>query len=92
VARLPLLLALLAAVERRYMDLRQGHSPRGEWAARLVTVGQRVVVSGAGRSLEGRVEGVDGDGALLLRLADGRQERILAGDVTLKPPERPAVA
>lgn len=38
---------------------------------------------GGGRVLEGRAVGVDADGALLLRLADGRVERVLTGDVTL---------
>ena len=69
-----------AAVER----LRAGHSPHEEWAARLVTLGRQVTVSGAGLALNGRAEGVGPDGALLVRLADGRLERVLAGDVTLR--------
>jgi BirA family biotin operon repressor/biotin-[acetyl-CoA-carboxylase] ligase len=31
--------------------------------------------------VQGRVEGLDDDGALLLRLPDGRSEKVLAGDV-----------
>lgn len=85
VARLPLLWALLRAVETRYVALEEGHSPHGEWAERLVTVGQRVMVSGMGAVLEGEAEGVDADGALLVRLADGRLEKVVAGDVTLRP-------
>ncbi len=82
VPRLPLLLALLEAVEGRYLALRQGQSPHEEWAERLITLGQRVVVSGAGRPLEGVAEGVNTEGALELRLDDGRLETVLAGDVS----------
>ena len=47
-------------------------------------VRKRVRVAEPGGSpLEGLAEGVDDDGALRLRLADGRVERVLAGDVTL---------
>jgi BirA family biotin operon repressor/biotin-[acetyl-CoA-carboxylase] ligase len=85
VARLPLLVALLAAVEARYLALRAGRSPHREWAGRLTTLGRRVAASGAGTAWEGVAEAVDADGALLLRLDDGRTERVVAGDVTLRP-------
>lgn len=86
VARLPLLQALLRAVEVRYEALQAGCSPSAEWARRLVTLGQPVAVSGTGRVLAGMAEGVNEDGALLVRLADGRLETVLAGDVTLRQP------
>jgi len=84
VPRLPLLWALLEAVEARYTALQAGPSPRAEWAERLATLGQAVVVSGAGVMLEGVAEGVDEDGALLVRVAGGGLERILVGDVSLR--------
>jgi BirA family biotin operon repressor/biotin-[acetyl-CoA-carboxylase] ligase len=83
VARLPLLWSFLQAVERRYLALEAGHSPHAEWADRLVTVGRAVTVSGADTTVEGVAEGVDGDGALLVRLPDGQLMTVLAGDVTL---------
>lgn len=83
VPRLPLLQALLRAMERRYLALQAGESPLAEWAARLVTLGRPVTVSGAGMSWAGVAEGVGLEGALLVRLADGRLEQVLAGDVTL---------
>jgi BirA family biotin operon repressor/biotin-[acetyl-CoA-carboxylase] ligase len=43
------------------------------------------VLEPAGGTLEGVVAGVDPDGALRLRLADGRAQRVLAGEVTLLP-------
>lgn len=82
--RLPLLWAFLYAVETRYLALRSGRSCHDEWARRLVTVGRPVTVAAPGRVLEGIAEGVDADGALLVRLADGRLETVLAGDVTLR--------
>jgi BirA family biotin operon repressor/biotin-[acetyl-CoA-carboxylase] ligase len=85
VARLPLLQTLLRAVEARYVAFQAGHSPQSEWAERLITLGQAVVVSGIGDTWEGVAEGVDADGALLVRLADGRLQTVLAGDVTLRP-------
>lgn len=85
VPRLTLLLTLLEAVEVRYLALRQGRSPHREWAERLTTLGRRVVVSGAGRRLEGVAVGVEADGALQLRLDDGRLEAVWAGDVSLRP-------
>jgi BirA family biotin operon repressor/biotin-[acetyl-CoA-carboxylase] ligase len=84
VARVRLLHALLQAIEARYVALLEGHQPQAEWAARLLTLGQRVSVSGPGSVVEGVAEGVDADGALLVRCAGGGLERILAGDVTLR--------
>ena len=84
VPRLPLLQALLRAVERRTLALAAGHSPHDEWAERLVTVGRNVTVSGAGQAFHGTAEGVNPDGALLVRREDGRLETVLAGDVTLR--------
>ncbi len=84
VLRLPLLRALLQRVEERYTALRAGRSPHSEWAARLVTLGRPVSVSGSGTMLEGLAEGVDADGALLVRVGEGRVERVLAGDVSLR--------
>jgi BirA family biotin operon repressor/biotin-[acetyl-CoA-carboxylase] ligase len=85
VARLPLLQGFLRAVEGRYLALKAGRSPHAEWAEKLVTLGKQVRVSGAGRVLSGVAEGVDADGALLVRLQDGCLEAVLAGDVTLRP-------
>jgi BirA family biotin operon repressor/biotin-[acetyl-CoA-carboxylase] ligase len=84
VSRLGLLRAFLSEVEARYFALRAGDLPTSEWMERLVTLGQRVQVSGAGRTLAGLAEGVNADGALLVRLPDGQLETVLAGDVTLR--------
>jgi BirA family biotin operon repressor/biotin-[acetyl-CoA-carboxylase] ligase len=83
VNRQALLVALLRAFDVRYLALRRGHSPREEWAARLETLGRPVTVTLQAARWEGVAEDVDGDGALIVRLADGTKERVLAGDVTL---------
>lgn len=85
VARLPLLLALLTRLEARYVAL--GEDPgalQAEWAARLVTLGRDVTVGAGDAQWEGIAEGVDHDGALLVRRADGRLVRVVAGDVMLR--------
>ena len=84
VPRLPLLLTFLHGVEQRYLSLVEGVSPHIEWASRLVTVGQPVSVSTSGTVLEGVAEAVDADGALLVRLPEGRLERVTSADVSLK--------
>ena len=85
VARLPLLWAVLQAVEARYLALGTGaQALHAEWAARLATIGRMVTVSTGDRAWDGLAEGVDADGALLVRRADGSLERIIAGDVSVR--------
>ncbi len=84
VSRLELLWALLEGIEARYLRLRAGWLPHEEWAAHLATIGREVRVSTPQEQVDGRAEGVDADGALLLRTPDGSLRRILAGDVTLR--------
>jgi BirA family biotin operon repressor/biotin-[acetyl-CoA-carboxylase] ligase len=61
---------------------REGFEPlRRRWTEAAVGLGGRCVARLGERTLEGEAEGLDADGALLLRLASGRLERITAGDV-----------
>lgn len=57
---------------------------RGAWAQRNAFADLPVCISGDNETRHGICTGVDEDGALLLRTADG-VERILAGDVSLRP-------
>jgi BirA family biotin operon repressor/biotin-[acetyl-CoA-carboxylase] ligase len=84
--RLPLLQGYLTNVERRYEALEHELSPRAEWQRRLVGVGQavRVSVMNETQPYEGVITGVDENGALRLRQADGTMVTIVAGDVTLR--------
>ena len=83
VSRLELLWRILEGIEARYGSLRSGESPHEEWVARLINLGRQVQVTTSQGVLVGWAEGVDADGALILRTSDGQRERILAGDVTL---------
>jgi BirA family biotin operon repressor/biotin-[acetyl-CoA-carboxylase] ligase len=91
VDRLQLLIAYVNGVDRRYSRLKTGTGPHDEWASRLVTVGQYLTTRLGEQSLSGVAEGVDVDGALLLRTADGNLHRLLAADVTLRHQEPPKV-
>lgn len=55
-----------------------------EWERQCVTLGQRVRIHIGERTVAGRAESLDNDGALLLRTEHGRIERIIGGDVVLE--------
>ncbi len=80
-----LLLALLGRIENRYTEARP-EALLADWKRRLVTLGQQVTVTSGTQILQGQAEGVDPDGALLLRDLAGFLHRIAAGDVSLRPP------
>ncbi|MBL0224960.1 MAG: biotin--[acetyl-CoA-carboxylase] ligase [Geobacteraceae bacterium] len=75
---------MLGELDHLYADfLACGFGPvRDEWQRRCNANGREVVVSDAGvETARGMFQGIDGDGALLVRLPDGTVERILNGDV-----------
>ncbi len=84
VSRLELLCKTLEGIETSYNSLMRGDSPHEEWAARLINLGRQVQVTMPQGVLTGWAEGVDVDGALILRTADGQRKRLLTGDVTLR--------
>jgi BirA family transcriptional regulator, biotin operon repressor / biotin---[acetyl-CoA-carboxylase] ligase len=53
------------------------------WQSRLNTIGRQVEIEG----IVGQAQGVDEGGALLIALGDGSIKRVLAGDVSLVPPQ-----
>ncbi len=83
VSRLAFTRCLLRRLDSLYrLYLGQGIEPILQlWQALFPLQGGRASVDLQGHLLVGRIEGLDADGALLLRLDDGRLERILAGDV-----------
>ncbi len=83
VSRLLFTRTLLEQLDRLYSQYRQeGFEPIMQaWQEYFVLTGQQVEVDCQGRLLRGRVVGLDEDGALLLQLDNGRQERVLSGDV-----------
>jgi BirA family biotin operon repressor/biotin-[acetyl-CoA-carboxylase] ligase len=84
VDREALLAAYLRRLEELYDDARAGREVAGVWKEHLVTLGLEVTATWPGGSAEGVAEDVDHDGALLVRTAAGRLERVEAGDVTLR--------
>lgn len=73
----------LSGVASRYERWQVGERPWAEWSARLATLGRPVRVVTAEGERRGVAEGVDEEGALLLRASDGSLHRIRAGDVFL---------
>lgn len=64
----------------RYLE--EGFPPvLAAWEELFDLTGREVEVDFQDRRVQGRVEGLDDDGALLLRRSDGLFERVLAGDV-----------
>lgn len=75
---------MLNELDRLYGDfLLYGFDPvRDEWQLRCNANGHEVSVSdGGAETLRGMFNGIDGDGAMLVRLPSGMVERILSGDV-----------
>jgi len=74
----------LAAAFADWLDVweRRGFSPIAEaWTARAYGLGEACEARLPDETVAGVAEGLDADGALRLRLADGRVRRITAGDV-----------
>jgi BirA family biotin operon repressor/biotin-[acetyl-CoA-carboxylase] ligase len=78
------LLALLmpAFADWRRVWAAEGFEPvRRHWLAHAAGVGDRIAARLGTETLEGRFEGLDADGALALRLDDGRLRAVHAGEV-----------
>lgn len=83
VSRLAFTRALLRHLDALYdLYLERGFSPIIQaWEALFELAGSEVEVDFQSHQVRGVVQGLDEDGALLLRHADGSIERVLAGDV-----------
>jgi BirA family transcriptional regulator, biotin operon repressor / biotin---[acetyl-CoA-carboxylase] ligase len=87
-SRPELAVSILEALDADYQRLNRGQfgSLADEWSQQCATIGRQICLRIGGRTLEGRAEALDEDGALLLRTEHGRLERIIGGDVTLEKP------
>ncbi len=85
VSRTDLLVEMLRQIDTRYQRLCSGWVPNQEWEKHLVNLGRPVTARSSDATIVGSAEGVDRDGALLVRDADGVLHTVLAGDVTLRP-------
>ncbi len=84
--RADLAAAILRELDADYALICDHQFPRlaEEWEARCTTLGRRVTIRIGDRTVNGRAESLDDDGALLLRTEHGHLERIVGGDVTLQ--------
>lgn len=85
VNRSDLAVAILTELDRDYARVQSGRFEEvaDEWRQRCGTLGQQVTVRSGSRTVQGRAESIDSDGALLIRTQHGRLERIVGGDVEL---------
>jgi len=81
VSRLELLQRLLMYMEGGYLRLQEGYLPHKVFTSRLANVGEKVEVVLPRGKEEGFVEGVNAEGALLLRREDGTTVRVTMGEV-----------
>ncbi len=84
VSRPELLRELFFALEKNYLALKSGKSLYPEWRDNMSTIGKRIIVQAGDQVMEGTAESVSEDGSMLLRLSDGRLQRITIGDVSLR--------
>ncbi len=86
VSRPELATRLLRELDHDYSRIRRGDFAglADEWEARCTTIGQQVIIRTGERTLKGRAETLDADGALLVRTQHGRLERVIGGDVTVE--------
>jgi len=78
-----LLEALVLDLQRRLAHWRRdGFAPvRAEWLRRATGLGHPITVKSGAKAVVGVFADIDTDGALIVTLADGTRERVLAGDV-----------
>ncbi|WP_298273285.1 biotin--[acetyl-CoA-carboxylase] ligase [Geobacter sp.] len=86
IQRVRFIRSFLEALDRLYTGyLSSGYGPlREAWLSRSIVMGRQVRVAVGDCMVRGVVTGIDEIGALLLRTVEGREERILAGDVVVE--------
>lgn len=78
--------AILRELDHDYARIRAGDFEElaDEWEARCTTIGRNVEITAGNKTVHGRAESLDPEGALLVRTEHGHLERIIGGDVTLR--------
>ena len=84
--RADLAAAILTELESDYARICSGQFEKSQTNGRnnCMTIGHNVAIQIGERSIQGRAESLDSEGALLVRTQHGRLERIIGGDVTLE--------
>ncbi|MBI4220778.1 MAG: biotin--[acetyl-CoA-carboxylase] ligase [Chloroflexi bacterium] len=76
--------AVLDEFDLLYADALAGRPVLEQWKRRLETIGRRVWLASGTEVIEGRAEGVDADGGLVVRCADGIVRTFTAAEVTVQ--------
>jgi len=78
--------AILTELDADYARIRNGEfsAIAEEWEQQCITLARRVRIHAGDRTITGRAEALDRDGALLLRTDHGHLERVMGGDVLLE--------
>jgi BirA family biotin operon repressor/biotin-[acetyl-CoA-carboxylase] ligase len=86
IERADLAVAILRELDRDYARITSGQFAElaDEWESHCSTLGTNVVIRMGDRTVAGRAESLDPDGALLLRTEHGHLEHVIGGDVTLE--------
>ena len=86
VSRLDLFVRILERLEEIYLSVRASGfaTVLDAWRRESITLGRRVNVIGPDKSFDGQAVDIDADGALLVSTESGI-ERVLAGDVSIRP-------
>lgn len=82
--RIKIIRSLLTEFDRLYRQLPDGKEIYEAWRDRLATLGKKARAVSGSQITEGIAEAVDESGALVIREADGKHTRVVAGDVTLR--------
>lgn len=85
VSRLEMAQAVLGKLDFYYQIFKEkGFAAiRGDWRELTHMLGSRVKVSCQSKKIEGLIQDIDKEGALVVRLDNGFQEKVLSGDVVL---------
>lgn len=86
ISRKNLMIRVLEALEENYLKLLEGNFSKiiQEVKQYSTTLGSWVKVKNFNSELQGFVEDIDDEGALVLRLENGEVKRIISGDVSLR--------
>jgi len=86
VSRLDLLVRILERLEEIYLCVRASgfDTVLAAWRGESITLGRMVNVIGPDKTFAGQAVDIDADGALLV-LTESGTERVLAGDVSIRP-------
>lgn len=87
ISRVQLLADVLANMEALYEQvLQEGFKPvLEEWKQYSSTLGQQVKVIAPDQTYYGEAVNIDEDGLLIVKRTDGTMEKVIAGDVSIRP-------